>query len=77
MEGSADGAQRPDALWLGTVGCGCRQTMSLIKSKPLFRSAAFYRHTKHAFCGAYITQAYGRPARGQHAVQVEFDDRCI
>jgi N-formylglutamate deformylase len=25
------------------------------------------------FAGAYITQAYGRPARGRHAVQVEID----
>ncbi|NRB20975.1 MAG: N-formylglutamate amidohydrolase [Rhodobacteraceae bacterium] len=25
------------------------------------------------FAGAYITQAYGRPFRGQHAVQVEID----
>ncbi|WP_333694119.1 N-formylglutamate amidohydrolase [Phaeobacter italicus] len=25
------------------------------------------------FAGAYITQAYGRPTRGQHAIQVEID----
>ena len=25
------------------------------------------------FAGAYNTQHYGRPARGQHAVQVEID----
>ncbi len=25
------------------------------------------------FAGAYITQAYGRPARGQHVVQIEID----
>ncbi|WP_293575292.1 N-formylglutamate amidohydrolase [Phaeobacter sp.] len=25
------------------------------------------------FAGAYITQAYGRPSRGQHAIQVEID----
>ncbi|EEX14402.1 MAG: N-formylglutamate amidohydrolase [Salipiger thiooxidans] len=25
------------------------------------------------FAGAYVTQAYGRPSRGQHAVQVEID----
>ena len=25
------------------------------------------------FAGAYITQAYGRPTRGQHVVQVEID----
>ncbi|MBN9888386.1 N-formylglutamate amidohydrolase [Salipiger abyssi] len=25
------------------------------------------------FAGAYVTQAYGRPSRGQHAIQVEID----
>ncbi|MGB3279959.1 MAG: N-formylglutamate amidohydrolase, partial [Pseudorhodobacter sp.] len=25
------------------------------------------------FAGAYIAQAYGRPTRGQHVVQVEID----
>ena len=25
------------------------------------------------FAGAYITQTYGRPSRGQHAIQVELD----
>ncbi|MCR8546629.1 N-formylglutamate amidohydrolase [Salipiger sp. P9] len=25
------------------------------------------------FAGAYVTQAYGRPSRGQHAIQIEID----
>ena len=25
------------------------------------------------FAGAYVTQAYGRPSRNQHAVQIEID----
>ena len=25
------------------------------------------------FAGAYITRTYGRPSRGQHAVQIEID----
>jgi N-formylglutamate deformylase len=25
------------------------------------------------FAGAYITQAYGRPSRGMHAIQIEID----
>ena len=37
-------------------------------------SAAGFIVTRNApFAGAYITQAYGRPAKGQHAVQVEID----
>ena len=37
-------------------------------------SAAGFVVTRNApFAGAYITQAYGRPSKGQHAVQVEID----
>jgi N-formylglutamate amidohydrolase len=37
-------------------------------------SAAGLRVARNApFAGAYITQAYGRPTRGQHVVQVEID----
>ncbi|MEP2715635.1 N-formylglutamate amidohydrolase [Pseudophaeobacter sp.] len=36
--------------------------------------AAGLRVVRNApFAGAYITQTYGRPSRGQHAVQVEID----
>lgn len=37
-------------------------------------SAAGLRVARNApFAGAYVAQAYGRPARGQHAVQIEID----
>lgn len=37
-------------------------------------AAQGFRVARNApFAGAYITQAYGRPARGQHVVQVEID----
>jgi N-formylglutamate amidohydrolase len=38
-----------------------------------FVSAGFIVTRNAPFAGAYITQAYGRPSRGQHAVQVEID----
>ena len=38
-----------------------------------FVKAGFTVTRNTPFAGAYITQAYGRPARGQHAVQVELD----
>jgi N-formylglutamate deformylase len=38
-----------------------------------FVSAGFVVTRNAPFAGAYITQAYGRPARAQHAVQVEID----
>ena len=38
-----------------------------------FRSQGFVVTRNAPFAGAYITQAYGKPTRGQHAVQVEID----
>ncbi len=38
-----------------------------------FAGAGFVVTRNTPFAGAYITQAYGRPARSQHAVQVEID----
>lgn len=38
-----------------------------------FRSAGFVVARNAPFAGAYTTQAYGRPLRNQHAVQVEID----
>lgn len=38
-----------------------------------FASAGFKVARNTPFAGAYITQSYGRPARAQHAVQIEID----
>jgi N-formylglutamate amidohydrolase len=38
-----------------------------------FRDAGLRVVRNTPFSGAYITQAYGRPTRGQHVVQVEID----
>jgi len=38
-----------------------------------FRDAGFRVARNAPFAGAYITQAYGRPSRGVHAIQVEID----
>ena len=38
-----------------------------------FTSEGFVVARNAPFAGAYVTQAYGRPSRGQHAVQVEID----
>ncbi|MFV0490706.1 MAG: N-formylglutamate amidohydrolase [Pseudorhodobacter sp.] len=38
-----------------------------------FRAAGLRVARNTPFAGAYITQAYGRPSRRQHAVQVEID----
>ncbi len=38
-----------------------------------FRAEGFRVSRNAPFAGAYISQAYGRPSRGQHAVQIEVD----
>ncbi len=38
-----------------------------------FASAGLTVTRNAPFAGAYITQAYGRPSRGQHAIQIEID----
>ncbi|MCP4820468.1 MAG: N-formylglutamate amidohydrolase [Shimia sp.] len=38
-----------------------------------FESEGFTVARNTPFAGAYVTQTYGRPARGQHAIQVEID----
>ncbi|WP_425071406.1 N-formylglutamate amidohydrolase [Sagittula sp. S175] len=41
--------------------------------EAVFRAAGFVVVRNTPFAGAYTMQAYGRPSRGQHAVQVEID----
>lgn len=43
------------------------------KIEAAFAGAGLKVSRNTPFAGAYITQAYGRPSRGQHAVQVEID----
>lgn len=38
-----------------------------------FTRADFVTARNAPFAGAYITQAYGRPSRGMHAIQIEID----
>lgn len=38
-----------------------------------FEQAGFTVSRNTPFAGAYVTQHYGRPSRGQHAVQIEID----
>ena len=38
-----------------------------------FAAAGFLVARNNPFAGAYVTQAYGRPSRRQHVVQIEID----
>jgi len=42
-------------------------------SRPRSRGAGWSSRATRPLRGAYITQAYGRPGRGRHAVQIEID----
>lgn len=53
---------------------GAAASFSVVAELEAAFTAAGLRVARNApFAGAYITQAYGRPTRGQHVVQVEID----
>ncbi len=66
------GTARPDIV-LGdrfgaAAGCGIMEHV-----EAAFSSAGLRVARNMPFAGAFITQHYGRPSRGQHAIQVEID----
>lgn len=73
MDGVARlGLKRPDVV-LGDRFGAAAGTEVVDKIEAAFVSAGFTVTRNTPFAGAYITQAYGRPSRGQHAVQIEID----
>lgn len=73
MDGIARGGMgRPDIVLGDRFGAAASGEV-MDRVEAAFASVGF-RVTRNApFAGAYITQTYGRPSRGQHAVQVEID----
>ncbi len=66
------GVRRPDVVLGDRFGASSAgEIVDRIESALI--SAGFVVTRNMPFAGAYITQAYGRPGRGQHAVQVEID----
>lgn len=63
---------RPDVV-LGDRFGASASTFVVDAVEAAFATAGFKVARNAPFAGAYITQAYGRPARGQHVVQVELD----
>ncbi|MEM8732286.1 MAG: N-formylglutamate amidohydrolase [Pseudomonadota bacterium] len=66
------GARRPEIVLgdrFGAAACG--DIVDQIEAA--FTGAGFLVARNAPFAGAYVTQAYGRPSRNQHAVQVEID----
>ena len=73
MDGVArSGMRRPDVVLGDRFGAAASGDV-VDRVEAAFVSAGFNVTRNTPFAGAYITQAYGRPSRGQHAVQVEID----
>lgn len=73
MDGIARGGMRRPDIVLGDR-FGAAAAGGIVDEVEAAFAAAGFTVTRNApFAGAYITQAYGRPNRHQHAVQVEID----
>ncbi|MGB5865898.1 MAG: N-formylglutamate amidohydrolase [Sulfitobacter sp.] len=73
MDGVArSGMRRPDVVLGDRFGTAASGDV-VDRIEAAFASAGFVVTRNAPFAGAYITQAYGRPHKGQHAVQVEID----
>ena len=73
MDGVArSGIKRPDIVLGDRFGAAASGDV-VDRVEAAFASAGFVVTRNTPFAGAYITQAYGRPAQAQHAVQVEID----
>ncbi len=66
------GHARPDVVLGDRFGAAAgREVMDRVESA--FAAAGLRVARNSPFAGAYIAQAYGRPSRGNHVVQVEVD----
>lgn len=73
MDGVArSGMRRPDVVLGDRFGAAASGDV-VDRIEAAFSAAGFNVTRNTPFAGAYITQAYGRPSRAQHAVQVEID----
>lgn len=73
MDGvAAGGMARPDVVLGDRFGAAASGEV-MERVEAAFQKAGFTVARNAPFAGAYVTQAYGRPSRQQHAVQVEID----
>lgn len=70
--GRAEGVARPQVVLGDRFGASCGKAY-VDRIEAIFRQEGFSVVRNSPFAGAYITQAYGRPAAGQHAIQIEID----
>ena len=65
-------ARRPQIVLGDRFGASASQTV-VDQIEAAFTDAGLVVARNTPFAGAYMTQAYGRPSRNQHAVQIEID----
>lgn len=70
----APGATRPDVVIGDRFGAAASAEI-VEQVEAAFAAAGLNVARNMPFAGAYVTQAYGRPSRGQHAIQIEIDRR--
>ncbi len=70
--GRGEGIARPQVVLGDRFGASCSKVY-VDQIETIFRQEGFSVMRNSPFAGAYITQAYGRPAAGQHAIQIEID----
>ncbi|QBF30384.1 N-formylglutamate amidohydrolase [Thalassococcus sp. S3] len=73
MDGVARSAARRPEIVLGDRFGAAASADIVDQVEAAFAAAGFVVTRNAPFAGAYITQAYGRPSRGQHAIQIEID----
>ena len=69
---AAKGPGRPEIILGDRFGAACGRWL-IEASTEAFRGAGFRVSHNAPFAGGYITQAYGRPSEGLHALQIEID----
>lgn len=73
MDGIArGGGKRPDVVLGDRFGAAASNEI-VERVEAAFAAAGFTVARNAPFAGAYIAQAYGRPSKMQHAIQVEID----
>jgi len=72
MDSTARSSKRAEIV-LGDRFGAAASTEVVDRIEAAFAAAGLKVARNTPFAGAYVTQAYGRPSRNQHAVQVEID----
>ena len=66
------GVRRPDVVLGDRFGAAAGEQI-VDRIEEAFYQAGLVVTRNTPFAGAYVTQHYGRPSKGQHAVQIEID----